>query len=50
MLPLYGWKIKADQFDQVPIERVLQHDEDVLDILPGIRYLLGFFELHVRSP
>jgi hypothetical protein len=48
--PLFGWKVKADQFYQMLIERILQSDDDMFDIFSRICDFHSFIDFHFFSP
>ena len=47
MLPLFRWKLKGRELDQVLIEWVCQPEDDLLHQRPRIRHFQGFFEFHI---
>jgi hypothetical protein len=50
MAALFGRKTETHQFDEMLVQRVLQPDDDVFDILSWICHLHGLIEFHVFSP
>ena len=47
MLPLFRWKLKGRELDQVLIEWVCQPEDDLLHQRPRIRHFQSFFEFHI---